>query len=389
MMHEQPGNVTRIVSGCSEEQEAEMKILHQEQIAIMSDRFRIHFTPEFGKVEGRNWQTTKYWNKPFGVKHWLENVFGYRFEGDISTPYDDDIVVLVDPDMLLQRPFTNDYSGAGRAFWHPHIQNNDDLYDKVDHGKPIAQTYSFNDAWVRAVKGHMVDVVGEGSPALDVSPEDAKVAFSAGPPYMLTARDMFRLSYHWAKFLPFINEYFDGMMAEMYGYCTAAAHLNLRHQIAKGFMVSNIAMSQGEGWEFLDDVTDNVCDVENYGEEVPYVIHFCQRYSIGEFFLSKYKVPPGILSCDHKMFELPPKGIAAYTNYSHYGDGSIVTYTEDKKRSMYRQGYMVCSLMDGFNKAAKFFKDHNCPSGANYDATWNHFREEKLQGCTTVHNCPV
>ena len=155
MLHKQPGNVTRIVSGCTEEQEEEMKRIHQEQITIMNDRFHIHFTPNFGNVPGRDWETTKYWNKPFGVKHWLEHKFGYRYEGDISTPYDDDIIVLVDPDMLMQRPFLNDFSGVPNSFWHKHNLKNGDLYYKVEHGKPIAQTYSFGDAWVRAVTGHM------------------------------------------------------------------------------------------------------------------------------------------------------------------------------------------------------------------------------------------
>jgi hypothetical protein len=101
MMHNQPGDVTRIVSGCDEEQEAIMRDQHEKQFSIMNPNFLIHFTPEYGKQLGKeNWQLTKYWNKPFGLKHWLESRFGYRYEGDISTPYDDDIVILVDPDML-------------------------------------------------------------------------------------------------------------------------------------------------------------------------------------------------------------------------------------------------------------------------------------------------
>jgi hypothetical protein len=216
MLHKQPGNVTRIVSGCTEEQEQELSKLHKEQISIMNERFHIHFTPEFGKVEGRSWQTTKYWNKPFGIKHWLENKFGYRYEGEISTPHDDDIVVLVDPDMLMQRPFLNDFSGFPNTIWHSSIRSDNNLYHKVDHNQPIAQTYSFNDAWLRAAqKGNMEDIVGKGSPALSVSNHDASVTFSAGPPYMLTARDFYRLSYHWTKFMPLINNHFDGMMAEM------------------------------------------------------------------------------------------------------------------------------------------------------------------------------
>jgi len=388
MMHKQSGTVTRVVSGCNDEQEQIMKKLHDEQISVMSDQFHIHFTPEFGKIPGRSYEVTKYWNKPFGVKHWLENVFGYQYEGEISTIYDDDIIVLVDPDMYMQRPFVNDFSRARGDFWHPYILKTANLYDKVSHGKPIAQTYSFGNKWFTSVDGHMEDVVGAGSPALTVSKDDASVTFSAGPPYMLTARDMYRLSYHWAKFLPTINEYFKGMMAEMYGYCMAAAHLNLRHQIAVGFMISDVEMNRGEGWAFLDNVTDDACQIEKFADRTPHVIHICQRYAIGEYFLSKYKVPTGFLECNHTLFELPPPNIAAYTKYSHYGDGSITNYTDKKMVNLYRQAFVVCSLMDGFNKAARFFKDHNCPNGANYEETWNHFREEKIQKCTTVHGCP-
>jgi len=389
-LHQQPGNVTRIVSGCTEEQQQEMLRIHEEQISIMNERFHLHFTPEFGKIEGRSWEVTKYWNKPFGVKHWLENKFGYRYEGDVSTPFDDDIIVLVDPDMLMQRPFLNDFSKFPKTTWHKSIRNRDDLYFKVSHGKPIAQTYSFNDAWLLAArKGNMEDIVGPGSPALNVSNYDATVTFSAGPPYMLTARDMYRLVHHWAKFLPLINNNFVGMMGEMYGYCTAAAHLNLRHQIATGFMVSNVVISEGEGWDFMDHVTGDACDVAKFRDTAPLVVHFCQRYSVGEYFLSKYKVPTDILTCDHKLFELPPKDIAAYTTYSHYGDNSTKTYSGGKMKDLYRHTFMVCSIMDGLNRAATFYKDHHCPNGANYNATWNHFREEKLQGCKTVHDCPV
>jgi len=389
MLHKQSGTVTRVVSGCDEEQEQIMKKVHQEQIAIMNDQFKIHFTPEFGKIKGRSYEVTKYWNKPFGVKHWLENAFGYRYEGEISTVFDDDIIVLVDPDMYLQRAFVNDFSDVGDQFWHRDILKLGNLYDKVSHGKPIAQTYSFGNKWFTSVNGHMEDVVGAGSPALTVSHEDASVTFSAGPPYLLTARDMYRLAYHWAKFLPTINEQFVGMMAEMYGYCMAAAHLNLRHQIAIGFMVSNVDMDRGEGWAFMDNVTDDICQIEKLAHKAPHVIHICQRYSIGEFFLNKYLMPDGFIGCNHTLMEHPPPNIAAYTNYSHYGDGSIVTYSAHKMILLYRQAYVVCSLIDGFNKAARFYKDHNCPNGANYEETWSFLREYVLQGCESVHGCPV
>eukprot|EP00555_Chaetoceros_dichaeta_P015650 CAMPEP_0198256776 /NCGR_PEP_ID=MMETSP1447-20131203/6595_1 /TAXON_ID=420782 /ORGANISM="Chaetoceros dichaeta, Strain CCMP1751" /LENGTH=351 /DNA_ID=CAMNT_0043943487 /DNA_START=14 /DNA_END=1069 /DNA_ORIENTATION=- len=348
----------------------------------------------------KSFEDTKYWNKPFGVKHWLEHKFGYKNEGDVSTPFDDDIIVLVDPDMLMQRPFLNDFSGFPNTLWHKTIRDGSKtpLYNKVSHGHPIAQTYSFTDSWLRALnKGNITEIVGPDSPVLTVSNHDAQVTFSAGPPYILTARDMYRLSVEWAKFTPLIQENFSDMMAEMYGYCTAAAHLNLRHQIAQGFMISNIDMSDGEGWDFLkrnkdkhDEPPRDTCDVEKFRDAVPHVIHFCQKYSIGEYFLSKYKVPVGILACDHALLELPPLNIASTTNYSHYGNDSVEQWGNNQQ-SIDRNTFMICSLLPALNKAATFFKDHHCPLGANYEETWNHFREGELQGCekNDPGGCPV
>ncbi len=389
MMHKQPGNVTRIIAGCTEEQEKELTSLHQDQIAIMNDRFHIYFIPELGNLEGRLWQSTKYWNKPFGIKHWLENKFGFKYGLKKSTPHDDDIVVLMDPDMLIQRPFINDFSTFPKTHWHETIRDKE-LYFKVEHGKPIAKTYPFGNAWVKALKHEkMVKLMGEGSPAFNVSDYDAEVTFSVGPPYILTARDMYRVSYYWTKFLPEVSLHFEGMKAELYGYCTAAAHLNLRHQVSQGMMVSDVNIDKAEGWEFLNDVEGDACDVVKFQNRVPHVVHFHQRYSIGDYFLSKYKIPDGIITCDHQLFDLPPKDIAASTNYSRFADGSIVEWTGTKLMRRYRNAFMVCSIMDGFNRAASFYKDHHCPDGANYDATWNHFREEKLQNCKAGQDCPV
>jgi hypothetical protein len=218
MIQKQQGTVTRIVSGCSSEQEVEMSRIHQEQIVIMNERFNLHFTPDFGRVEGVSWHQTKYWNKPFGVKHWLENKLGYRYEGNISTPYDDDIIILVDPDMLMQRPFVNDFSNFPNNIWQSHFNNQpDQLYHKVSHGHPMAQDYSFHDAWLRAGRDNLTHVVGPDSPVHNVSMLEARIFYPAGPPYILTARDMYRVVYHWTDFLPRLFKLFKGFMAEMYG----------------------------------------------------------------------------------------------------------------------------------------------------------------------------
>ena len=64
----QQGDVTRIVSGCEPEQQEELQRIHKEQIQIMSDRFHLHFTPEYGGKDNKSWQSTKYWNKPYVYK---------------------------------------------------------------------------------------------------------------------------------------------------------------------------------------------------------------------------------------------------------------------------------------------------------------------------------
>lgn len=141
-------------------------------------------------------------------------------------------------------------------------------------------------------------------------------------------------------------------------------------------MVSNVDMHDGEGWSFLDKADGTTCDVQQFQEVVPHVIHFCQRYAIGEYFLNKYLFPTEVLTCDFPLLELPPHDIVSYTNYSHFGDGSLVVWEGRKANRVYRHAFMICSLMPALNKAATFYKDHHCPSGANYKTVWNHHRDK-------------
>ena len=93
-----------------------------------------------------------------GVKHWLENALGYKYEGRVSTVHDDEIVILVDPDMLIQKPFVNDFSDLPFSVWRFEDQFRRDpskMWTKVRHGAPIAQDYSFGAAWLRAAKANL------------------------------------------------------------------------------------------------------------------------------------------------------------------------------------------------------------------------------------------
>jgi len=386
MYHGQQGDVTRIVSGCSPDDERKMKQLHQKQISIMSPHFKLHFTPEYGKrFEKVSYQQTKYWNKPFGFKHWMEHRFGYSWDDEndsnITVPeYDNHIVILVDPDMLLQRPFTSDFNNVPNSHWSKYYrQHPEQLVGKVAHGHPVAQDYSFGNLWISKVRRHLDKIVGPHSPVHNLTPAQEEFVFSAGPPYLMTARDAYRISHYWTQFLPKLYQYHSQFMAEMYAYCMAVAHLNLRNQISWGMMISNVQVTNGEGWAFLSK-DNRACDTQKYADVVPNVIHFCQRFSIGEYFINKYLFPKDILSCHHPLMELPPFDILETTFHSSFGDSSVIHYNDRHDIKRYRNAFVICTLFRAINAMATFYKDHHCDRtdpNTNYETSYNHFRSEE------------
>lgn len=175
------------------------------------------------------------------------------------------------------------------------------------------------------------------------------------------------------------------MMNEMYSYSMAVAHLGLKHQLAKGFMVSDTNILHAEGWDFLrepfpneKELILNACNMSRYSTaSLPQVLHFCQRYGIGEFFISKYKVPRRTFSCSFPLYEEPPIDVAKAL-YTHMGNFDKTPWDEfDRKHTVKRaaNAFMVCSLYSALNEAATFYKDHHCDTEtANYNKTWQYFK---------------
>ena len=295
--------------------------------------------------------------------------------------------MLVDPDMLMQKPFVNNFSETPLNQWNKYYrggQHNDLLMGKVIQGHPAAQDYSFGPKWIEPVRDYLEEIVGPDSPVHAVTHDEARYVFAAGPPYWMTVRDAYRISYKWSEFLPRIFKRHPVFMAEMYGYCMASAHLGLKHQMARGMMVSNVYMSDGEGWSFLPK-DELACEVSRYAKTVPNVIHFCQRYTIGEYFINKYLFPTDILTCDFPLMELPPRDILQTTWYSHFGDGSVIEWDKQKDAiERYRNAFMICSLFPAINAAATFYKDQHCSKDptdttttTNYELSYNHFRSDR------------
>jgi peptidyl serine alpha-galactosyltransferase len=358
-------------------------------------------------------------NLSSGVHHWLENVLGYP--DDASKEHDNDVVILVDPDMLLMRPFVNDFSEFPLDLWTSHNRKKaqkEPLLTKVLPGKPMAQDYNYGEAFLEAAESNLTHVVGKDSPIHNLTRQDAKVLYSGGPPYVFTAKDMrtstfillsvslihlcvstsksffsflctFLLSStlsidqvttYWTKFLPRLFDIFPKFMAEMYAYNLATAHLEMPQQLARGFMVSNVVLDQGEGWYFLKDVPPEQICHRSTKRFTPQVLHFCQRYSIGDYFISKYMYPD-LIQCDTPLVRLPEKDAAVRYNFSHYGDGTTDTWPEKKEHLKNKNAFMVCMLLPAINDAARYYKTNHCSERANYNETWEYFawKEEENQ----------
>lgn len=186
MAVKQPGTVTRIVSGCSEEEQGQLQKVFDEQIKPMAPtRFKIHFTPDYSHIKGSG-PAFVYFNKPYGMRHWLQNELGFP-----NHPRDEDaIVILMDPDQLILRPFrNNDFSNTEWKF----IPKDEQPRTKVEHGKPMGQMYGFGLQWKDKVDMKLVLPKGETSPINEMTRDEARAGYIVGPPYVATGKTAFSL----------------------------------------------------------------------------------------------------------------------------------------------------------------------------------------------------
>lgn len=134
----QPGKVTRIASGCTSDDEKRLNILYNELFpSLFNKKFFVHFTPDF-KRDPKTGESYDFYNKPFGIHHWL------RFA---SPPlHSDTVVFLIDPDMLLLEPFTLNLRDRSRLQL-PHHDNLDEIPLEIGLGYPVAQAYGLGAPW--------------------------------------------------------------------------------------------------------------------------------------------------------------------------------------------------------------------------------------------------
>ena len=229
--------------------------------------------------------TDDFYNKPWGVKHWLEFA---------NPPIEDGVIVaLLDPDMIFLRPLTAKINGADNLIYNKKAHT---LIDKVSLGHPVAQTYGLGAPWTNDFhkKFNRTKICGVGSPCLLDTMAFGDEHYSVGPPYVMVKQDLHRITETWTQFVPRVFENYPYLLAEMYAYSMAAAHEKLPHLQLHSYMISE-ADGRDEGLPFIDAIED-VCvppvdGIYFPGTPLSNVLHYCQTYRVGSIGFAKRQVP--------------------------------------------------------------------------------------------------
>jgi len=357
----QPGYVTRIASGCSKEEEQEEKDWHETHVSeMMSPNFRIHFTPKYSNIKD-HYETKggkfSYFNKPFGLRHWFENSEEMGLESN-KIKNSDDIVILLDPDMMLLRPITGDFSNSTETimkFLHPRTKESS---KKVQHGLPFAAVYGYGWQWKQKVD---LDVVtGDSNTPIKNIPNREMKFYPVGPPYIATAKDFYNIAVKWTEFAPRVHEQYPHLLAEMFAYSLSIGHLQLPHQTVQSLMISDIYCG-GEAWDFIDNIKEqDICTLSRHEQYVlPSVLHYCQRYIVKDFMFTKRRVAKDFFTCESPLLMEPQKDI-----FNHrYKVDKFGRKEELEDKYFKRALFPLCKMILELNEAAEFFKANHCSVG--------------------------
>jgi hypothetical protein len=296
-----------------------------------------------------------------GTRHWFQHGLGYP---ENHKEHDDTVFILMDPDQIMLRPFTGDFTHEAERW-----RLKEGFKLKVEHGAPFSQQYGYGLQWLRKTDARQV-FKGEPTPVANMTRnEAADYYFAMGPPYIATGKDMHAIVGKWAEVVPRVYNDYPHLLAEMFGYNLAAAHLGLRHTVAHSFMVSDV-WSGGEGWNLLDSVSnEDMC--HNFPKsQYPHVIHYCQRYYIGKYFIGKYRLRKDFISCEVPLLMRPPDDVAVKYQAAILPDGG--ERKELKPKNVKQEAFVTCTMIDALNEAAIYYKDHHCDKEtANYEYSYS------------------
>lgn len=342
------GPLTRIASGCSLEQQTALKAIYA-MLDQGRNKFRLHVTPDFSKDEATG-KTYYFYNKPGGLQHWLQSA---------ASPPDDTVVALIDPDFVFMRPLTAKIKADGIISSGDVTE--DKLIDEVTVGHPAAQFYGIGDKWIEF---NLTYIAGADSPALGVKTGPAWNHYSIGPPYIVAKPDMVRIAQLWHEVVPRVYEGHPHLLAEMYAYCVAAAHLELPHLRLDGYMTSETE-AYGEAWSLVDALPEeSLCseDLSLRTTRLPTFLHYCQRYKVGpEFVFWKRDLDEKFFSCGGDPLPIPDA-----QQLRDYLDPPTGLALSPKERTNHKyHAFQYCQVAMKTNKALARYQTLFCDKDGN------------------------
>jgi hypothetical protein len=376
---QQPGTVTRIVSGCTPHQATELQTFHDLHIQPMSPHFHLHMTPDFSRVLGADgkYKVYKYMNKPFGLRHWMQNVLKMN-DPNKDPKVEDGIVMLLDPDMILLRPLVHDFTNENVIFLETNPATR-----KIQHGFPISQQDGYmSSKWMNLNITYITN--GEKLPA-HVTRKSAPLHWNTGPPYLATVKDMYQIAKKWTVYAPRVLDVFVGTFSEMFGFILSTTQLNLAHTMIKSIVISTTSTADREGWAYIDAIPANeIClppTSTSATTALPVGLHYCGRHGLDTWFFSKYRLKKKYISCETPFLTPPPTDLATLgydyllppPPHGHKGGREAWKAPKEtfSKKQAKREAYMVCGLIGAVNEAARYFKVHACNGTANMKENYN------------------
>lgn len=154
----QRGTISRIASGCDDAKKLELTALYQK----LFPQYHVHFTPDF-KMDGKTKKKYDFYNKPYGVQHWLDNADPPVKSGTV--------IAILDPDMILMRPITARIAGEANLInlYSFSAARGDKAPERVKSGVAAGQLYGLGAPWTtQSSNFNRTHVCGADSPCMKV-----------------------------------------------------------------------------------------------------------------------------------------------------------------------------------------------------------------------------
>lgn len=371
--HQGPATaVTRLISGCSQEEADERRRTHSLLAQGVASGQRsvpptLFFTEAHVHDEGLN-DTYPPYNRPYSIAKWVA-------QGHLRASTH---VVLLDPDMVMLAPL---------SLPRPGVPTEDVLYrgklslDEALALPALAQRYRYMAArWPKAELrlGEICEPWARG--CLDLTDADVEEFFSVGPPWIVTFRDLQRAAPLWLAYVPRVRQQYRQLIAEMYAYILAFASIDVRHAVLDHFVVSYPNAPPNEhAWTWVEKDAEAQGGAEVCGGEsevgadagkvaqkeprrLPTFLHYCEIYQSETWYFRKREVPHDqVLSCSAPLFAEPGPQLLDKRIAEAKG-ASLSTLTQWDLQAL-RQAWFLCTLLSALNEAVSGLRGQLCHDG--------------------------